>query len=163
MLKSAGHEKVQVLSGGLMDAIEANMVVHSKEEQITIASKPYYFEKWNLPLVSIEQVNKLKKDQDYIIIDVIDKERYEGRVGPLDTIAGYIPGAANFPYTANFTNDGFFIDPRVLKEKYGSPENACSSEKRIIHCGIWVNEMPYHSFFGLCRIRNNKFICWFPE
>ena len=79
---------------------------------------------------------------DPIIIDVRDKEHYEGRVELLDTIAtaGQIPGTTILPYAANFTNDGFVKDPGVCKDKYGFQENVCSSEKRIIHCGFGVTK-----------------------
>ena len=133
MLKAAGHEKVQVVNGGFQAAIEAGYGTNS--EQITINPQPpYHLQQWNLPLTSINEVEKASKDGSQTIIDVRDAQRFAGLTEPIDLIAGHIPGATNIPFTENLNEKGLFRSPKELREKYKD----LVAEKTIVHCGSGV-------------------------
>ncbi len=52
-------------------------------------------------------------------------------------VAGHIPGAINIPFSENLDENGNFLKPEILKEKYQKLlEN--KPEKLIIHCGSGV-------------------------
>src|SRR5690606_19446314 len=58
MLKSAGHEKVQVLNGGLSQAKKDLFPMSSKAEAVKRAPVPYPVERWCLPTMAIHQVEE---------------------------------------------------------------------------------------------------------
>jgi len=139
MLRSAGHEKVQVLNGGLEAAGHAALELSSVEEFATKKPVTYKFDKWTLPLVDIDFVDKVKQDKNFLIIDVRDQDRYEGKREPIDLVAGHIPGAINIPYLGNLNlGDGTFLPPEELKEKYKEALGGRKAEQVIVHCGSGV-------------------------
>ena len=77
MLKSIGHEKVQVLNGGLKTAKELHFPLSSKTENIKRTSEPYQFDQWNLPIIEIDEVENVSQNPNYLVVDVRDKERYD--------------------------------------------------------------------------------------
>ncbi|AXE16320.1 sulfurtransferase [Runella rosea] len=138
MLKAIGHENVQVLDGGLDAAVNAGFPVSSAEETPSIPEKTYERLRWTLPLSDINEVEKVANDVDYLVIDVRDKDRFDGKVEPIDLIAGHIPGAVNIPFTSNLDANGFYLSPAELKEKYTEALNGRDAQHVIVHCGSGV-------------------------
>ncbi len=138
MLKSVGHEKVQVLNGGLNRAKENYFPLSSNTEIITIDSEPYQVDKWNLPTIEINEVENISQNPNYLVVDVRDKERYEGKTEPIDLIAGHIPGAINVPFTENLDKNGLFLKPDQLKRKYKTLFGEIKTENIVINCGSGV-------------------------
>lgn len=138
MLKSVGHIKVQVLNGGLNQAKKYNFPLSAKTEKNKNASELYRFDKWNLSKIEMNEVEKISEDSNYLVIDVRDKERYEGKTEPIDLIAGHIPGAMNIPFTENLDKDGLFLKPTELKDKYTKKIGEIKPENIIVHCGSGV-------------------------
>ena len=137
MLKAVGHAKIQVIDGGLQAAIEAGFPMSSDEEK-PLKSTPYKAEKWVLPLVTLDEVERATHDNKMLIIDVRDKARFDGLTEPIDLIAGHIPNATNVPFTRNLDENGFYEDPSVLKAKYTEILENRASDKVIVHCGSGV-------------------------
>ncbi|RYD76228.1 MAG: sulfurtransferase [Sphingobacteriales bacterium] len=137
MLRAIGHEKVQVIDGGFQAAVKAGFPVTSKVE-IPKSVEKYEVQNWNLPLSNIDEVEKVAKTDDHIVIDVRDANRYAGLTEPIDLIAGHIPGATNIPFTENLDADGRFLNPEVLKEKYTTALANVQPENVIVHCGSGI-------------------------
>ncbi|MFV5685451.1 sulfurtransferase [Flavobacterium sp. GB2R13] len=137
MLKSVGHQKVQVLDGGFQAAIKAGFPSSSKIE-ISLKTEPYKIENWLLPLADIEEIDKVAQDTDFLIVDVRDEERYNGENEPIDLVAGHIPGAINIPFTTNLDSNGFFLSPEELKNNYLKEFGDRAAENVIVHCGSGV-------------------------
>lgn len=137
MLKSAGHAKVQVLDGGFQAAIKAGFPTTDKIK-IPDKSEPYKIDTWKFPLADIVEVEKVSQDENYIVIDVRDNERYNGEKEPIDLIAGHIPGAINIPFTTNLNSEGLYLSPEELKKKYLQAFDNKKSENIIVHCGSGV-------------------------
>lgn len=137
MLKSAGIEKVQVLDGGLQMAMKkgvptnSNLVDPKEVEKIQIKN-------WQLPQVDIDDVENNSKKPDFTVIDVREKDRYDGKTEPIDEIAGHIPGAINIPFKENLNEDGTFKNPEILQEKYREIFENKSAKNITIHCGSGV-------------------------
>ena len=138
MLKSVGHEKVQVLNGGLHQAKEKGFPMSSKAESIKRASEPYQIDHWNLPTIEMDEVKKVSQNPSHLVIDVRDKDRFEGKTEPIDLIAGHIPGAKNIPFTENLDQNGLFLDPNALKKKYEAIFGERKAENVVVHCGSGV-------------------------
>ncbi|AEA45233.1 sulfurtransferase [Fluviicola taffensis] len=137
MLKSAGYQKVQVLNGGFQEAERVDFPINSNIE-IPISAESYKIEDWQLPLATISEVEKASKDENHLIIDVRDEERYTGKIEPIDLIAGHIPGAINVPFTRNLDENGLFLNSQELKMTYEKIFGGIKSDQIIIHCGSGV-------------------------
>ena len=138
MLKAAGHEKVQVLNGGFSEAKRKGFPLSAKTESIQAVSGPYPLKQWDLPTVTIEEVERLVQNPNYRVVDVRDKDRYAGKTEPIDLIAGHIPGAINIPFTENLDQNGLFLTPTELRQKYESLFGEIKPENMIVHCGSGV-------------------------
>ena len=137
MLKSIGHEKVQVLNGGIQEAEKVNFPINNNIE-IPKTVEPYKFEDWKLHTAEINEVEKHSLNKNYIVIDVRENNRYRGEIEPIDLVAGHIPGAINVPFSTNLNENGQFLSPMELKEKYQTIFGNIKSENIIIHCGSGV-------------------------
>ncbi|GGP03306.1 sulfurtransferase [Cloacibacterium rupense] len=142
MLRAFGIEKVQVLSGGFQAAEKAGIPTNSREEIFEKASFVLR-ENWSLPTSTLENVEKEIAKNSATVIDVRDAYRYRGESEPIDLVAGHIPGAINIPFSENLDENGEFLSPKILKEKYQNLLSDASTslsmtKKLIIHCGSGV-------------------------
>ncbi|REC47385.1 MULTISPECIES: sulfurtransferase [Chryseobacterium] len=136
MLKAFGFENVQVLDGGFHNAEKEGVEFSSGEESFEKAGL-IQKENWTLPVSDLETVENELTNQSSMVVDVRDSYRYRGESEPIDLVAGHIPGAINIPFSENLDENGNFLSPEILREKYsklleGKPENL------IIHCGSGV-------------------------
>ncbi|MBF8962774.1 sulfurtransferase [Pontibacter sp. FD36] len=137
MLRATGHDRVQVLDGGYQAAVAAGIPVSNAVERAKPVD-PYPFKAWELPIISMEEVAKAVKDPDYLVIDVRDAARYRGETEPIDLVAGHIPGAVNIPFQSNLTQDGTYLSPEALREKYSQAIGKRDPEHVVVHCGSGV-------------------------
>ena len=137
MLKSFGHQKVQVVNGGFKEAEKLNFPMN-KGVEVRRKTKLHEAKNWKLKTANIKEVESASLNENYIIIDVRDADRYKGKTEPIDLIAGHIPGAINIPFTENLDSDGLFLPSKDLKEKYEKVFKSCKAENIIIHCGSGV-------------------------
>lgn len=136
MLKSLGVENVQVLNGGMQAAEKEGVEFSAGKERFEKASL-LKKDHWLLPVSTIEEIENELSNNSSTIIDVRDAYRYRGESEPIDLVAGHIPGAINIPFSENLDENGNFLAPEILKEKYiklleGKPKHL------IIHCGSGV-------------------------
>lgn len=136
MLRSFGFENVQVLDGGFQNAEKEGLEFSSGEENYE-KTELIKKENWLLPALTLEVVENELTNNSSTVIDVRDSYRYNGESEPIDLVAGHIPGAINIPFSENLDENGNFLSPEILKEKYSKllkdkPENL------IIHCGSGV-------------------------
>jgi thiosulfate/3-mercaptopyruvate sulfurtransferase len=137
MLRSIGHEKVQVVSGGYQAALAAGFPISS--EIVSKAVSTYVRNnEWRLNTATIDEVAQESVHADNLIIDVRDADRFAGLTEPIDLIAGHIPGATNVPFTENLDAQGLFLEPEVLRKKYEEVFRNRAPEDSIVHCGSGV-------------------------
>lgn len=136
MLKAFGLENVQVLDGGIQAAEKEGIDFSSGEESFNSTSF-IKKEAWLLPVSSLEEVENELVNHSSVVIDVRDAYRYKGESEPIDLVAGHIPGAINIPFSENLDENGNFLSPEILKEKY---QKFLKNKpgKLIIHCGSGV-------------------------
>ncbi len=137
MMKAVGHEKVQVLNGGKSTAEGAGFALTKGIEKVEKVGL-YPITNWQLPQVTMDEVEKATTNPNAIIIDVRETARYKGHLEPLDLIAGHIPNAVNVPFSTNLDENGLFLSPSLLKEKYETVLQDIPVENRIVHCGSGV-------------------------
>ena len=137
MMKALGHDKVQVLDGGMKAAIEAGIQLTADTPAIK-SLPPYPADHWLLPTVNADKVANAANDTNQLVIDVREGFRYRGESEPIDKIAGHIPGATNIPYSSNLDEDGRFLPTDKLAAKYKEAFAGREAADVIVHCGSGV-------------------------
>jgi thiosulfate/3-mercaptopyruvate sulfurtransferase len=137
MLKAIGHEKVQVLNGGLQAAIDAGLALST-----TTPSKPEPAE-YPVPAsfagtATLNEVAEAAQSPDKIVIDVREAPRYLGHTEPLDLVAGHIPGAVNVPYIGNLSEGNRYLNAEELRSNYRNTLGNIEPKQVIVHCGSGV-------------------------
>ncbi|QMU31476.1 sulfurtransferase [Adhaeribacter radiodurans] len=138
MLKAMGHEKLQVLNGGMEAAIAAGYPTTHTAEELPTTPTTYPVQNWQLPTVNLSDVEKVTQRTDFIVIDVREAERYRGEKEPIDLVAGHIPGAVNIPFSTNLDQNGFYLPADELKTKYSEALGNTDPSQVIVHCGSGV-------------------------
>jgi len=140
MLRSIGHEKVQILDGGFQEASKIGFpmsnTINQNTEKVTEINQ--YHDNWQYPLITIKDVEKYSNSQEKLIIDVRESGRYNGDFEPIDLVAGHIPNAINIPFQNNLDENGTFLSPEILKVFYQKYFDKFESNNCIIHCGSGV-------------------------
>lgn len=136
MLRSIGHERVQLLDGGFKAAVAAGLEVTTEIPRVE-AQPPYPSPSWQRPMVDIERVDALRDDDAWRVLDVRSRERFRGETEPIDPIAGHIPGAINLPFAENLEN-GAFKSAAALRAQYASLLGDTPPERVVVHCGSGV-------------------------
>lgn len=148
MLKAVGHDKVQVLDGGIQEAEKAHFPTNALLPTIA-TSAPYPVSDWQLPIATMEEVERVAQETDHLVVDVRDGARYRGETEPIDTVAGHIPGAINIPFSENLDADGLFLPSAVLKDHYQKAFGNIPTENIIFHCGSGVTAC--HSLLAIAQ------------
>lgn len=129
MLRSIGHEQVQVLDGGLSAWVEGGGLL--ADGDVTPDPVEYPTPDDFSGVVSNDQIG------DAILVDARAAERYRGDIEPVDPKAGHIPGAVNIPTSENLDSSGRFHSADTLARLYADiPDGApmsCGSGVTACH------------------------------
>jgi thiosulfate/3-mercaptopyruvate sulfurtransferase len=145
LLRAFGHERVQVVDGGLA-ALEAAGFALTKDVPEVTAAPPYPAHRFAGPLAEIDEVELARQDAERRVVDVRAAFRFRGESEPIDPIAGHIPGALNIPLSENLQADGRFKTAGELRALY---QLGVPSAQFIIHCGSGVTAC--HTLLALER------------
>ena len=137
MLRSIGHDKVQVLSGGIQAAIQEGFPTNSAVE-VPTQVEPYPIQSWQWPTIDLLGMDAMIQKDNFVVIDVRESQRFKGETEPIDLVAGHIPGATNIPFMENLDATGFFLSPEELKAKYQKAFENIPDNNRVVHCGSGV-------------------------
>jgi thiosulfate/3-mercaptopyruvate sulfurtransferase len=148
MLKALGHERVQIVDGGLAALRGAGVQVTSVVPAPR-AVAPYPATDWQRPRADIDEVDRARGAKDACVIDVRAAFRYRGESEPIDPIAGHIPGARNLPLTDNLHADGTFKTADELRAMYLGTLAGVAPAQTIVHCGSGVTAC--HTLLALER------------
>ncbi len=88
--------------------------------------------------VGPRQMRQLQAAGTALLLDARDAERFMGDREPLDTKAGHIPGARNYPFTANLDADGRFLDAGRLRACFDAALQGTPPEAVVMMCGSGV-------------------------
>jgi len=131
MLRYMGHDTVAVLNGGMPAWNAAGMPIASGIEK----KDPANFIGQAHPelLVSMNDINP-----EMMLIDSRMPERFRGEIEPIDPVAGHIPGAINFFYKNNYDENGRFLAPALIREKFAQILGAIPPSEVTFYCGSGV-------------------------
>ena len=130
LLKIHGHDRVQVLDGGIQSWTDG-------VEQGTNAVEPGDFEADDPDLSDVLTYDEMTKlGDDSVIVDVRGGERYRGDTEPIDPIAGHVPGAKNAFWQQFLMDDGKIASPDELRARF--EKLGVSEGNAVIYCGSGV-------------------------
>jgi thiosulfate/3-mercaptopyruvate sulfurtransferase len=137
LLRAVGHERVQILDGGLPAAIAAGLPLTDEPPRAGPAPE-YPVRPWQLPTASAEQVDAARQDPTRLVLDARAPFRFRGESEPFDPVAGHIPGARNAPYADNLDASGRFKPAADLRALYAPLLGDVPPQRVIVHCGSGV-------------------------
>lgn len=145
LLHYFGHPRVSLLDGGLTAWRAAGLPVASGAD----VSRPvgdFVARPTPRMVVDKAEVARLAADPAALLLDARARERYEGRVEPIDARPGHIPGARSAPYAENVGSDGRFLPPTELSVRY-QRLGVADADTVVAYCGSGVSAC--HTVFAL--------------
>ena len=136
MLDAVGQDAA-VLDGGL-GAWTGELATGPGEERATVARTPVPWPAGRLATADEVAAVSEGRTGGVRLLDARARERYEGKVEPIDLRAGHIPGAASAPFSDNLDPEtGRFRPPEELRVRYagllGDPP-----QEAVAYCGSGV-------------------------
>lgn len=137
MLRWAGHDRVAVMDGGLTAWTAAGGPLDRSVRQ----PAPVRFDPaWRADAVTTTTaLLALLQQGDVLLVDARGADRYEGRVEPIDAVAGHVPGAVNHPYTRNLDASGRFLAPAELLANWQGTLGGRAVTATVCMCGSGVS------------------------
>lgn len=114
MLRNAGFSNVFLLDGGLSAWRAAEYAMEGGLEQASLGDVT--LTDGVMPVIDAAQAGQWAERG--VLLDARAGERYRGEVEPVDPRAGHIPGAVSAPTAGNIGNDGRFLPPAELRDRF---------------------------------------------
>lgn len=141
LLRFLGHRQTAVLDGGFPKwQRESRPVAGSVEHRspVTFIPRP----DWSM-FVSADEVDRIRQDPAFCLVDARAAERYRGEKEPIDPVAGHIPGAVNRFHGLNLSPESVFLPPEVLRAEFEALVGDTSPENVIVYCGSGVTSIHH--------------------
>lgn len=139
MLRWLGHEAAAVLDGGWGKWVGEGRATRSNKE--TRTKRAFIPQLRPELLANTEQVEVIRQDPTYRLIDARAAERYRGEVEPIDPVAGHIPGALNAPWKDNLSEEGVLLPKEELRVYYQALLGDVPTDRTVIYCGSGVTSI----------------------
>ncbi len=136
LMRWLGSERIAVLDGGFKAWTDAGLPVTSALP--TVMATRFDAKPRDTMLLDAAGVGQAAADPAWRVLDARGPERYAGAVEPLDTKAGHVPGAHNYPFTNNLGPDGRFLPAAQLKSQLQQSLGTVPAERAIMMCGSGV-------------------------
>ncbi len=135
MLRYMGHDAVAVLDGGFTAWLAEGGPVSTGP----VVPAPGRFVARLRPEMLCDTLGVAEAlARGGLVVDVRGAERFAGKVEPLDTVAGHVPGAVNLPFTLNLDAKNRFRPPAELAELWRTGTGLAGKSAPICMCGSGV-------------------------
>jgi len=136
MLRWLGHDAVAVLDGGLSAWVAQGLPLDNDIPPVTSRIfQPRERADW---VLNAGQVETIRHDQDWVLIDSRTPERYRGEHEPIDPVAGHISGAHNAPHPETVTEEGTYRSATELQHHFNQVTKGTPAEHTVFYCGSGV-------------------------
>lgn len=136
MLRYMGHDAVAVLDGGLARWTREGRAVRGGQEQwreAIFVGAPRG--NWTL---DADAVLAHLNDPSPLLVDARAESRFRGEGETMDKVAGHIPGASNYFYQRNLTEEKTFKRPEELRDQWHGLLGSRPPEHVVMYCGSGV-------------------------
>lgn len=137
MLRWLGHERVAVLDGGIAAWRAAGMATE-KTVVIPPAGDFCARERPRWVLDTDELSRRLASNTAPLLVDAREAPRFRGEAEPIDSRAGHIPGAVNFPFAGNIGDDGRWRAAADLQQAWQALPGPVTGDEWAVMCGSGV-------------------------
>ncbi len=137
MLRWLGHERVAVLDGGLAAWSAAGPAL----EQAALTPPEGDFcarERPGWVLTTDELSQRLTSNSAPLLVDAREAPRFRGEAEPIDSLAGHIPGAVNFPFAQNMGETGRWRTADDLRQAWQDLPGPAAGGEWAVMCGSGV-------------------------
>ena len=131
LLRYMGHDKVALLDGGISGWKDEYRVT---SETSTPRAGSFVPQLRPEMVVDIETVKVRKDLPGVVLVDSRDRDRYLGKVEPIDPVAGHIQGAVNYPWQ-EVTDENAKAKVTEQSQRWDDVKNA---EEIIVYCGSGI-------------------------
>lgn len=107
LMKYFGHDCAALLDGGLPAWRESGLALESGAAE-TEKTPAVHLEPRKDMVLSAYDVAEELRSGGIVLADARAPERFNGEVEPIDTVAGHVPGACNFPNARVLTSENRF-------------------------------------------------------
>lgn len=136
MLRWLGHEAVAVLDGGWSAWIARAYPV--EENVPNVAPRTFVAQERTDWTLNADEVEAIRQDEDWALIDSRTPERYRGEQEPIDPVAGHIPGARNAPHPETVGPEGTYRSAEELRAHFQQVAGKRPAEQTVFYCGSGV-------------------------
>lgn len=137
MLTYMGHEDVYVLDGGYEKWVAEGRTV--TQEIVTRTPKVFTPHIQENEKVDMDEVKEKLSNQSAILIDSRAKNRYLGKVEPMYSKAGHIPGAKNYFFKGVLKDNGLWKNTQEIEVHFA---DLPKDQEIIVSCGSGVSACP---------------------
>ena len=135
MLRYLGHDSVAVLDGGYAAWLEEGHAISNA----SVTRRPGHFVARPRPEMLCDAAGVAEAlARGGLVVDVRGAERFAGKVEPLDTVAGHVPGAVNLPFLLNLDEKSRFRPKAELAELWRVRTGLAGGSAPICMCGSGV-------------------------
>ena len=145
MLHWLGHDKVSILDGQYPAWIAEGRPVTKEApapREGNFVPKPLLG-----ATVDADYVDAFRTNAAVRVIDARAAERFQGRVEPIDPVAGHIPGTMNRFWQLNLLKNGLFKPADALRAEYQALLGDAAPERVVHLCGSGVTAC--HNLFAM--------------
>ena len=136
LLRWVGHPTVAVLDGGFKAWTAAGLpttIDVSRRRAGRFVARPNR-DMW----LDVGEVAERVRRSDWRLLDARAPERFAGKVEPIDSVAGHVPGARNHPFLTNLGSDGRFAPAQELRQRFSQSQDGVVDDHTIVMCGSGV-------------------------
>ncbi len=141
MLRFFGHDAAALLNGGLPLWEREGRPLASGVE----TNPPAVFTGQMHPemLVTTEEVEQIRLDPTYLLVDARSAERFRGEVEPIDPVAGHIPGAVNRFHGKNLGAHGMLKPAAQIRQEFQALLGKTDPHHVVVYCGSGVTSIHH--------------------
>jgi thiosulfate/3-mercaptopyruvate sulfurtransferase len=145
LLRWLGHEQVSLLDGGYAAWCAAGLPVSTV--QPAREDGQFIGHAGSMPVLTTRDIEAALGTGKLLLLDLRARDRYLGRVEPIDPVAGHVPGAVSAPFSAHIAADGHFLPAAELRRHYSGLLAARPVSEVACMCGSGVTAC--HGIFAL--------------
>jgi thiosulfate/3-mercaptopyruvate sulfurtransferase len=135
MLRYLGHDAVAVLDGGYAAWLEEGRAVSNA----SVMRRPGRFIARPRPEMLCDATGVAEElARGELVVDVRGAERFAGKLEPLDTVAGHVPGSVNLPFQLNLDAKSRFRPKAEIAELWRARTGLTDGSRLTCMCGSGV-------------------------
>lgn len=149
MLRWIGHDKVAVLDGGWAAWVAAGGAIEHGADTapLTPAGTNNYPDHATMPTVDALAVLANIQQPAFTVLDARAADRFQGKIEPMDPVAGHIPGALSRPNSLNLQENGCFKPAVSLRSDFDQLLQGRSAQHIVHQCGSGITAC--HNLFAM--------------